>query len=208
MKAVDVAVVGAGPFGFSAAASLPQHDVLVFGQPMQTWSTTMPSDMLLRSAWSETSLAAPADAGSIVEWAKREGIDRQGPIPLSVFLAYSEWFRQTFVKELDVSNVARLERENDVFAIRTTVGDLVHARTVVVAVGVIPFSYAPPPLADPGGPGTVDGGVGRGLAIYQDLALVGRVHPLKDLHQGRFAGAVAAGKGMYFTLGDFEADVA
>ena len=62
--------------------------------------------------------------------------------------------------------------------------------------------------ADPGGPGTVDGGVGRGLAIYQDLALVGRVHPLKDLHQGRFAGAVAAGKGMYFTLGDFEADVA
>ena len=143
MKAVDVAVVGAGPFGFSAAASLPQHDVLVFGQPMQTWSTTMPGDMLLRSAWSETSLAAPADAGSIVEWAKREGIDRQGPIPLSVFLAYSEWFRQTFVKELDVSNVARLERENDVFAIRTTVGDLVHARTVVVAVGVIPFSYAP-----------------------------------------------------------------
>lgn len=150
MKAVDVAVVGAGPFGLSAAASLPQHDVLVFGEPMQTWSTTMPSDMLLRSAWSETSLAAPGDAGSIVEWAKREGIDRQGPIPLSVFLAYAEWFRQTFVKELDVSNVARLERENDVFAVRTTAGDLVHARTVVIAVGVIPFSYAPPPLAELG----------------------------------------------------------
>ena len=101
MKAVDVAVIGAGPFGLSAAASLPQHDVLVFGQPMQTWSTTMPKDMLLRSAWSETSLAAPGDAGSIVEWAKREGIDREGPIPLSVFLAYAEWFRHRFVKELE-----------------------------------------------------------------------------------------------------------
>ena len=62
--------------------------------------------------------------------------------------------------------------------------------------------------ADTGSPGTVDGGVGRGFAVYQNLALVGRVHPLKDLHQGRFPGAVAAGKGVYFTLGDFEADVA
>jgi cation diffusion facilitator CzcD-associated flavoprotein CzcO len=147
VKAVDVAVVGAGPFGLSAAASLPQHDVLVFGQPMQTWSTTMPKDMLLRSAWSETSLAAPGDEGSIVEWARREGIDREGPIPLSVFLAYAEWFRHRFVKELEPADVARVEREGDLFAIRTTTGDLAHARAVVVAVGVIPFSFAPPPLA-------------------------------------------------------------
>ena len=63
MSELDVAVVGAGPFGLSVAACLPDLAVRVFGQPMKTWSTTMPPDMLLRSAWSETSLAAPADAG-------------------------------------------------------------------------------------------------------------------------------------------------
>ena len=61
---------------------------------------------------------------------------------------------------------------------------------------------------DTGRPGPVDGGEVDRLAVDQNLALVGRVHPLKDLHQGRLAGAVAAGKGVYFTLGDFEADVA
>jgi hypothetical protein len=147
LKAVDVAVIGAGPFGLSTAASLPHRDVLVFGQPMQTWATTMPKDMLLRSAWSETSLAAPDDAGSIEDWARREGIDREGPIPLSIFLAYAEWFRQKFVKALDPSDVAQLERAGNRYELETMSGDRVAAKTIVIAVGVIPFSYAPPPLA-------------------------------------------------------------
>jgi FAD-dependent urate hydroxylase len=147
VKTIDVAVVGAGPFGLSAAASLPGHDVVVFGSPMQTWATTMPRDMLLRSAWSETSLAAPGHAGSIIPWADREGVDRNGPIPLTVFLAYADWFREEFVKQLDQSDVTRVEREGDAFAVTTHGGDTVHARRLVVAVGVVPFSYAPPPLA-------------------------------------------------------------
>ena len=144
---MDVAVVGAGPFGLSTAASLRHVDVLVFGRPMQTWATTMPRDMLLRSAWSETSMAAPDDAGSIVEWARREGIDREGPIPLRVFLAYAEWFRERFVSALNPSDVARLEPASGGFELATTSGDRIRARKVVIAVGVIPFSYAPPPLA-------------------------------------------------------------
>jgi FAD-dependent urate hydroxylase len=147
VKEIDVAVVGAGPFGLSAAASLPGRDVVVFGRPMQTWATTMPRDMLLRSAWDETSLAAPGDAGSIITWAEREGIDRNGPIPLTVFLAYADWFREEFVQQLDQSDVARVERAGDTFAVTTTDGDTVRARTLVVAVGVVPFSFAPPPLA-------------------------------------------------------------
>ena len=82
MRRLDVAVVGAGPFGLSIAAHLPDRSIRVFGEPMKTWKTTMPEDMLLRSAWDETSLSAPGDAGSIVAWAERAGIERTGPIPL------------------------------------------------------------------------------------------------------------------------------
>jgi FAD-dependent urate hydroxylase len=149
---LDVAVVGAGPFGLSIAACLPQRAVRVFGYPMKTWATTMPPDMLLRSAWSETSLAAPRDAGSIVEWARREDVERAGPIPLQVFLAYADWFRQRFVRDLDAVDVARVEQQDGTFLVTTTAGTETRARRVVVAVGVTPFPYAPPnlmPTIDP-----------------------------------------------------------
>ena len=49
---LDVAVVGAGPYGLSIAAHLaPRARVRTFGQPMHTWRTLMPPDMLMRSHW-------------------------------------------------------------------------------------------------------------------------------------------------------------
>jgi len=62
---LDVAVVGAGPFGLSVAAHLTHRRVRAFGRPMETWRTRMPPDMRLRSDWSETNLSAPQDRGTI-----------------------------------------------------------------------------------------------------------------------------------------------
>src|SRR5207247_168141 len=152
---LDVAVIGAGPFGFSIAAHLPNASVRVYGRPMETWRTTMPKDMLLRSAWDETSLSAPGDRGSIVDWARREGIDRTGPIPLSTFLAYADWFRGRFVRDHDPSDVVNVARRPDGFAIRTAAGDEALARRVALAIGVTPFAYAPEPLAGLVGDGRV-----------------------------------------------------
>ena len=47
----DVSIVGAGPYGLSAAAHLHALgvDTRVFGEPMQFWNTGMPPGMLLRS---------------------------------------------------------------------------------------------------------------------------------------------------------------
>src|ERR671917_469127 len=70
---LDVAVVGAGPFGLSVAAHLAHERVRVFGEPMQTWRTRMPPDMRLRSDWEATSLSAPGDRGSISVWARAAG---------------------------------------------------------------------------------------------------------------------------------------
>jgi cation diffusion facilitator CzcD-associated flavoprotein CzcO len=144
---LDVAVVGAGPFGLSVAACLPRRKVRVFGEPMKTWATTMPSDMLLRSAWSETSLAAPGGAGSILDWAAGEAISTMGPIPLQTFLAYAEWFRARYVPDLDPSDIETVRREKRTFVLTTRSGDTLTARRVVLAVGVTPFPYAPPQLA-------------------------------------------------------------
>jgi lysine/ornithine N-monooxygenase len=143
---LDVAVIGAGPFGLSVAAHLNDRPVRVFGAPMQTWRTRMPPDMRLRSDWEETSLSAPGDRGSIDVWSRAEDEPREEPIPLARFLRYAEWFRSTFVPENDPADVAELERAAGVFRVTTAEGVEADARVVVVAVGVTPFPHAPPPF--------------------------------------------------------------
>jgi cation diffusion facilitator CzcD-associated flavoprotein CzcO len=143
---VDVAVIGAGPFGLSVAAHLADRRVRVFGAPMQTWRTRMPPDMRLRSDWEETSLSAPADRGSIDVWSRASGEPREEPIPLQKFLRYSDWFRATFVPEADPDDVVHLDRAAGVLRVTTAGGNEVDAERAVIAVGVTPFPHAPPPF--------------------------------------------------------------
>jgi cation diffusion facilitator CzcD-associated flavoprotein CzcO len=143
---LDLAVVGAGPFGLSIAAHAADRRVRVFGQPMQTWRTRMPPEMRLRSDWEETSLSAPADRGSISIWAAAAGEPREEPIPLAKFLRYADWFRETFVPDTDPSDVVGVDRVGGVFRVVSASGAEADARRVVLAVGVTPFPYAPPPF--------------------------------------------------------------
>jgi FAD-dependent urate hydroxylase len=145
---LDVAIVGAGPYGLSVAAHLADRSVRTFGEPMETWRTRMPADMLLRSDWDETSLSAPENRGSIDRWAAQTAETRQEPIPLQKFLRYADWFRSTFVTGGDPSNITSLERADGRYRLTTAAGEEVEADRVVVAVGAIPFAYAPPPLAE------------------------------------------------------------
>ena len=71
MTDTDIAIVGAGPHGLSAAAHLRRSgaEVRVLGQPMSFWQT-MPVGMLLRSNWTATCIA-----------------EYQGPLSLDSFLA-------------------------------------------------------------------------------------------------------------------------
>lgn len=143
---LDLAVVGAGPFGLSIAAHAADRRVRVFGQPMQTWRTRMPPEMRLRSDWEETSLSAPADRGSISIWAAAAGEPREEPIPLAKFLRYAEWFREKFVPDADPSDVVGVDRAGGVLRVVSASGAEADARRVVIAVGVTPFPYAPPPF--------------------------------------------------------------
>jgi cation diffusion facilitator CzcD-associated flavoprotein CzcO len=57
----NVVVVGAGPYGLSAAAYLRAAGVeaRVFGEPMAFWQKQMPVGMCLRSNWGASHIADP-----------------------------------------------------------------------------------------------------------------------------------------------------
>lgn len=143
---LDVAVVGAGPFGLSTAAWLAGRRARVFGAPMRTWRTLMPPEMLLRSAWKETSLSAAGGRGGIDEFAAAAGVRRAEPIPLRLFLEYASWFRERYVADSSPADVTLVEPASRGFRVEAD-GESCTATTVVVAVGAMPFAAAPAPLA-------------------------------------------------------------
>lgn len=144
MEQLDVAVVGAGPYGLSVAAHVAPHaQVRVFGRPMQTWRELMPNDMLLRSDWDHTNLSAPGDRGRIDDWIREVGEARTEPIPLPLFLRYADWFIDRFVPDIDAARVAHISCGDGGFTLRTDDGRETHATNVVLALGVTPFPFVP-----------------------------------------------------------------
>jgi FAD-dependent urate hydroxylase len=169
---LDVAIIGAGPYGLSVAAHLAGRRVRTFGEPMETWRTRMPPDMLLRSDWKETSLSAPGERGTIDQWAREAGEKREEPIPLQKFLRYAEWFRRTFAPEGDPSDVVSLERVAQGYRLTTAAGDEIEAGSIVVAVGAIPFAHAPPPFAETMGDRVTFATDLQDYGVYRDRRVV------------------------------------
>jgi FAD-dependent urate hydroxylase len=145
---IDTAVVGAGPFGLSVAAHASlRGSARTFGEPMRTWRTMMPPDMLLRSDWEHTNLSAPAHAGTLEAWVRSGEAERLEPLPLQHFLRYADWFRRSFVPESDPSDVAEVALADGGVRVTTADGEEVQARAAVLALGVAPFPRVPAALA-------------------------------------------------------------
>jgi cation diffusion facilitator CzcD-associated flavoprotein CzcO len=143
----DVVIVGAGPYGLSAAAHLIAADgldVRVFGEPMSFWEGKMPTGMLLRSPWPASHLSDPERAGSLDEFRRATKDDFDEPVPLDRFVSYGRWFQQAHVPALDRRHVARVEAADDGFRVQLADGEVLRSRRVVGAAGIEHFAWRPP----------------------------------------------------------------
>jgi hypothetical protein len=144
-----VAVLGAGPYGLSAAAHLGRAGVetRVFGKTMAFWRERMPSGMLLRSGWQASHIADPARELTLDAYEAAQGRRLERPVPLTDFVNYGEWYRDRAGIEPDPRLVERLSRANGHFALRLDDGETVEAGSVVVATGLDRFEWRPPQFA-------------------------------------------------------------
>ena len=140
----DVAIIGAGPYGLSAAAKLRRAGVEthVVGDPMSFWRG-MPAGMLLRSNWSASNIADQVGELSLNEFTADTGARFTAPIPLEHFVAYGQWVQRRVAPDVQRDRVAALRRADAGFALELEGGDEVRAQRVVVACGIEPFARRP-----------------------------------------------------------------
>jgi FAD-dependent urate hydroxylase len=140
--AIDVAVVGAGPYGLSTAAHLLGRGlrVAVFGRTLELWREHMPKGMLLRSHSWATNLSDPRGDSGFDRFAEASGQDTRYPVPLRTFVEYGLWFQQRAVPDVDETYVSSIERQDARFFLTLEDGRVVESQAVVMAIG--PYYYA------------------------------------------------------------------
>ncbi len=150
--AVEVAIVGAGPYGLSLGAHLRKAGVSVrqFGLPMQLWRDFMPEGMFLKSQGFASNLSDPEHTHTLEAFCKATGrpyADYGLPVALDTFVAYGQWFREALVPDIEEVLVTDIAKAGDGFEVTLANSEQVRARKVVVAIGVEAFAYVPEPLS-------------------------------------------------------------
>jgi FAD-dependent urate hydroxylase len=151
-EAVEVAIVGAGPYGLSLGAHLRKAGVSVrqFGRPMQLWREFMPEGMFLKSQGFASNLSDPDHTHTLEAFCKLTGrpYAHYGlPVPLDEFVAYGDWFRAELVPDIDEVLVTDIAPAGNGFEVTLANSEQVRARKVVVAIGVEAFAHVPELLA-------------------------------------------------------------
>ncbi|MGQ0717204.1 MAG: NAD(P)-binding domain-containing protein [Pseudonocardiales bacterium] len=149
---IDVAIVGAGPYGLSLGAHLRAAGVPFrqFGRPMQLWREAMPRGMFLKSQGFASNLSDPGAAHTLRAFCESTGRDYADyglPVPLETFVAYGDWFQRTEVPHLEELMVSDVTRAGGHFELTLSDGSTALARRVVVATGVQHFAHLPSTLA-------------------------------------------------------------
>jgi cation diffusion facilitator CzcD-associated flavoprotein CzcO len=145
----EVAIVGAGPYGLSAAAHLKAlgMDVRIFGRPMDFWASKMPSGMLLRSPRVASNISDPARAFSLDAFESSAGVPPRAPLPLETFVDYGRWFQRELIPDLDRRGVAHVRRNAIGFRVALEDGEEFRCSRLIVAAGIGPFQRIPPVFA-------------------------------------------------------------
>jgi thioredoxin reductase len=152
VRMLDVAVVGAGPYGLSIASHLRARAVehRSFGRPMHTWRTQMPQGMFLKSEGFASNLYDPSGTFTLARYCAEQGLpyaDVDLPVRREAFADYGEAFQQQCVPDLEPLDVAAIEQASPGFRLTLENGETFIARRVVLAVGITHFARVPQALA-------------------------------------------------------------
>jgi len=146
---VEVAIIGAGPYGLSVAAQLGARAVpfRIFGQPMRTWRP-MPRSLCLKSLGFATSIAVPGRGYDFPGWLAQRGLETLEPISYADFTDYGLWVQQRCVPDVEPVDVSSLRRaRGGGYELVLADGQLVRAARVVVATGLHWLQHLPELLA-------------------------------------------------------------
>ena len=150
---MDVAIVGAGPYGLSLAAHLRAAGVNYrhFGIPMRLWRGSMPQGMFLKSQGFASNLSDPDGTHTLEAFCQTTGHPYASyglPVSLENFLNYGQWFEAELDLKVEEVLVAGIVRRAGGFEVTLADGEQVIARRVVLAIGVEHFAYVPKPLSE------------------------------------------------------------
>lgn len=143
---VDIAIIGAGPYGLSLAAHLSALSVefRIFGKPMGSWKDSMPPGMLLKSTPWASCLYDRDRYFTVKQFCSEREVpyhDSLLALPLETFIEYGEAFQRRYVPGVEQKNLIALRQTPLGFSASFDDGEVVNARHVVLAVGVHPFKH-------------------------------------------------------------------
>ncbi|TDC80170.1 NAD(P)-binding domain-containing protein [Streptomyces hainanensis] len=148
----DLVVVGAGPYGLSVAAHAAAAglDLRVLGRPMASWRDHMPDGMYLKSEPWASDLSEPVGGDTLAAYCADRGLRAEHGTPLSIgtFTRYGLWFADRLPVPVEDRTVTSVSAGPDGFRVETADGGALLARTVVLAVGVMPFVHLPETLRE------------------------------------------------------------
>jgi hypothetical protein len=149
---IDIAIIGAGPYGLSVASYLRANgiDFRIFGRPMHSWQAHMPVGMYLKSEGFASNLSDPSGSFTLEKFYSDCGLpyaERAAAIPLDRFLAYGLAFQKHYVPEVDERAVVAVRRRANSFEITMEDGEILIAGRILMAIGLYPFRHMPAALA-------------------------------------------------------------
>jgi thioredoxin reductase len=150
---VDVAIIGAGPYGLSIAAHLRALKIpfRIFGTPMGSWRNHMAQGTSLKSFGFASNLYDPGSTFTLAHYCQEKGLpysEAVDPVTLENFVAYGLEFQKRFVPNLEQTDITALARAPQGFTLTTQTGERLSARRVIIATGITYFDNIPPVFAN------------------------------------------------------------